>query len=88
MWMAITRRTTEGKVIYPEERVDRRTALKMYTIWAAYLQFSEKEKGSIEPGKFADLVITGRDFLSCPEDEIRNIEPLTTIIGGRVEYQR
>lgn len=88
MWMMVTRRTTAGKVIYPEERVDRQTALKMYTIWAAYLQFSEKEKGSIAPGKFADLVVIDRDFLMCPEEEIRQIEPLTTIINGRAEYQR
>ncbi len=88
MWMAITRRTREGKVIYPEQRITREEALKMYTVWPAYLQFSEKTKGSIEPGKLADLVVIDRDILTCPEDAIRSIQPLMTIIEGKVVYQR
>jgi predicted amidohydrolase YtcJ len=84
MWASITRRTREGEVIYPQEKVTRQEALKMWTIWAAYLQFGEKTRGSLEVGKFADLVVIDRDFLRCPEDEIRAIEPLATIINGRV----
>ena len=51
MWASITRRTREGEVIYPQEKITRQEALKMWTIWAAYLQFGEKTRGSIEPGQ-------------------------------------
>ncbi len=84
MWMTITRRTTEGRVLFPEERVTREEAIRMWTTWAAYLHFSEKEQGSIEPGKLADLVVIDRDILSCPEDEIRAIQPLMVILDGRI----
>ena len=83
MWMAITRRTTEGKVLYPEERVTREQALRMYTTGAAYLQFSEKTRAArIEPGKLADLVVIDRDILTCPEDDIKRIQPLATLVEG------
>lgn len=86
MWMSITRRTTEGVVIYPEEAITREEALKMYTIWAAYQEFSEKLKGSIEKGKLADFVVIDRDYLRCPVEEIRNIEPLLTVVEGKPVY--
>jgi predicted amidohydrolase YtcJ len=88
MWIAITRRTMQGEVIYPEERLTRQEALKMYTAWAAYLQHSEKDRGSIEVGKLGDVVVLDRDYLTCPEDDIRKIEPVMTIVSGRVVYSR
>lgn len=84
MWMMLTRRTTEGKVLFPEERITRRQAIRMYTRDAAYLQFSEKERGSIQAGKLADLVIIDRDILSCPEDDVRRIQPVATLVEGVV----
>lgn len=86
MWMSITRRTTEGVVIYPEEAITREEALKMYTIWAAYQEFSEKVKGSIEKGKLADFVVIDRDYLRCPVEDIRKIEPLMTVVAGKPVY--
>jgi predicted amidohydrolase YtcJ len=83
MWTAVTRKTRFGEVVGPEERITREQALRMYTEWAAYLQFAEKERGSIEPGKFADLVVLDRDYLTCAEDDIRRIEPAQVIIGGK-----
>ena len=88
MWMCITRKMRDGRVFYPEERISREQALRMYTVGAAWMQFAEKDRGSIEVGKLADLVVIDRDFLTCPEDEIRSIEPVMTIVGGRVVYER
>ncbi|HEU0120086.1 MAG TPA: amidohydrolase [Bryobacteraceae bacterium] len=86
MWMAITRKTREGKLIYPEEKISREQALRMYTNGSAYLQFSEKSLGSLETGKLADLVVIDKDYLTCPEDEIRHIQPLATVVNGKVVY--
>ncbi len=88
MWTAVTRKTTSGTVLHPEERIGRDEALKMYTIWAAYKQFSEKAKGSIEPGKLADLVVIDRDYLTCPEDQIKEIQPVMVVLDGGIAYRR
>lgn len=87
MWTAVTRRTVRGNVLYPEEKITRAEALKMHTIWAAYLQFEENFKGSLEKGKAADMTVIDRDYLSCPEDQIREINPVMTIVGGRISYR-
>ncbi len=87
MWMSITRRMADGRVFHPEQRITREEALRMYTTGPAYLQFSEKTKGSIEVGKLADLVVIDRDYLTCPEDEIQSIDPLMTMIDGRIVYR-
>ena len=86
MWMSISRKTREGKLIYPEEKITREQALRMYTNGSAYLHFSEKTLGSLEPGKLADLVIIDKDFLTCPEDDIRHIQALATIVDGKLVY--
>lgn len=86
MWMAVTRRTADGRVLGPEQRVTREEALRMWTINGAYGTFEEKIKGSIEPGKLADMVVISKDYLTCPEEEIKDIEALATIVGGRVVY--
>jgi predicted amidohydrolase YtcJ len=86
MWMCVTRKTREGQVFYGDERVSRQDALRMYTTGPAWLQFDEKTRGSIEVGKLADLVVIDRDYLTCPEDEIRDIQPVMTITGGRIVY--
>jgi predicted amidohydrolase YtcJ len=88
LWTQVTRLTTAGKVMHPEQKITRAEALKTHTIWAAYLQFAEKERGSIEPGKLADLVVIDRDYLTCPESAIREIQPVMTVIDGRVVYRR
>jgi len=88
MWMAVTRRTTDGAVLNPEQKITREQALRMWTLNAAYLSFDEKQKGSIEPGKLADLVILSKDILTCPEDEIREAEAEATIVGGKFVFSR
>ncbi|MEK7408857.1 MAG: amidohydrolase, partial [Acidobacteriota bacterium] len=88
MWMTITRRTADGAVLNPEQSIRREEALRLWTLNAAYLSFEEKIKGSIEPGKLADLVIISKDFLTCPVEEIKDIDALATVVGGREVYRR
>jgi predicted amidohydrolase YtcJ len=88
MWMAITRRLADGSTLHPEQAVTRLEALRMWTLNGAYLSFEEKIKGSIEPGKLADMVVVSKDFLNCPEDEIKDIEALLTIVDGKPVYER
>ncbi|MEJ7609231.1 MAG: amidohydrolase family protein [Bryobacteraceae bacterium] len=84
LWSSVTRLTTAGKVLRPEQRISRENALRSYTAWGAYLQHVEKDRGSIEVGKLADLVVIDRNYLTCPESEIRAIQPTATVIGGKV----
>jgi predicted amidohydrolase YtcJ len=88
MWIAVTRQTDRGEVLHPEQKITREEALKTHTIWAAYMQFAENERGSIEPGKLADLVVIDRDYLTCPEDEIKAIEPQVVIVDGKIAIQK
>ncbi|MDQ6678639.1 MAG: amidohydrolase [Acidobacteriota bacterium] len=88
MWIAITRKMIDGNVLNPEQRISRLEALKMWTWNGAYLSFEEKEKGSIEPGKLADFAVISKDFVKCPEDEIKDIETLLTVVGGKEVYDR
>jgi len=88
MWMAITRRTADGSVLNPEQGIRREEALRLWTLNAAYLSFEENLKGSIEPGKLADMVVISKDYLSCPVDEIKDIEALLTVVDGREVYRR
>jgi len=89
MWVTITRqaRWYEGK-LHPEEALTREQAIRFYTTNNAYLQFKEKEIGSIEPGKFADLVVLDTDLLTCPVDDIRNTQALRTYLNGKLIFSR
>lgn len=86
MWSCITRKTKRGTVFNPEQRISREEALKMYTINNAYASFEEDVKGSIEPGKYADLVVLSSDILTCPADSIRTIRPVLTMVNGDPVY--
>ncbi len=84
----VTRRMKNGKTFYPEQRLTREEALRAYTRNAAYAAFEEDLKGSLTPGKLADIVVLSRDILTVPEDEIQKAEVLFTIVGGQVVYQK
>ena len=86
MYVAVTRRTESGRVIGLEQRVSREQALRMATIDAAYLSFDEKRKGSIEVGKLGDLVLLSDDLLTCDAERIKDIQPLATVVGGKVVH--
>lgn len=86
MWSVITRTTEQNSVILPSEAISREEALRMYTINNAHASFEESIKGSIEPGKLADVAILSDDFMDCPVDKIKDIKADVTIVGGKVVY--
>jgi len=71
---------------HPEQALSREQALKMFTIWAAYAAFEEKEKGSIEVGKLADFTVLSQDIMEIPEPEILKTRCEMTIVGGEIVY--
>lgn len=76
MYCAVTRKDEHLKPEggwHPQEAMTREEALRSYTNWAAYAAFEEQLKGSIEPGKLADFVVIDRDYMKCPEEEIKDI---------------
>jgi hypothetical protein len=68
--------------------MSREEALRSYTWSNAYAAFEEKVKGSLEPGKLADITVLSRDILTVPEDEIAATGVVYTIVGGKVAYER
>ena len=72
--------------VFEEPGISREDALRMYTINNAYASFEEKQKGSIEAGKFADLVVLSADLLTCAKDSIRLIKPILTMVDGKIVY--
>ncbi len=84
----VSRRLADGSVFLPDQRLSRLDALKTYTINAAYAAFEEDIKGSLSPGKLADITVLSKNILTIPEEEIPTAEVLYTIVGGRVRYRR
>ena len=80
------RRDKNGKVHAPGERIERERELKVLTTWGAYYLLKEKVLGSIEPGKFGDLIVIDRDYLTVPQEEISEIEVLATMVGGKFVF--
>jgi predicted amidohydrolase YtcJ len=76
-----------GEGWHPEQAVSREQALKMFTLWSAYAAFQEKDKGSIESGKLADLTVLSSDIMKIPEPEILKTRCLMTVIGGEIVYE-
>jgi predicted amidohydrolase YtcJ len=87
-YASVTRKTATGEAFYPEQRMTREEALRSYTINNAYAAFEEKIKGSITPGKLADIVVLSKDIMTIPEDEILTAEVLYTIVGGEIRYRK
>jgi len=84
VWIAVNRRTSGGRLLGAEERIDVEDALRAVTIDAAWVLGEDHLKGSISNGKFADFVVLSEDPLSVEADRIREIEVLATVLGGRL----
>jgi len=85
---AVTRRLADGSTFFPEQRMTREEALRSYTLDAAWAAFEEDLKGSLTPGKLADVTVLSVDILTVPEEEILGARVLYTIVGGKVVYAR
>ena len=88
LWTSIARRTElKDTQMGTKQKISREEAIKLYTMNGAYLTFEEDIKGSLEPGKLADMIVIDRDILTCPEDDIKDIKVLTTYLGGEVVFE-
>ncbi len=87
-YASVSRRLKDGTVFFPDQRMSRMEALRSYTINAAYAGFDEAIKGSLTPGKLADVTVVSKDLMTIPEDQILSTQVLYTIVGGKVAYAR
>jgi hypothetical protein len=85
---SVTRLTADGTAFFPEQRMTREEALESYTLAGAYAAFEEGSKGSLTPGKLADIAVLSRDIMTVPDEEILDARVDLTILGGRVVYRR
>ena len=88
LYAAITRKGASGRVFGIDEAVSREDAIRMYTRDGAYFTWEEKQKGTLEPGKFADLIVLDRDPLTVPENELLATQVDLTVVGGAIVYER
>ncbi len=85
---SVSRTLVDGSRFYPAQRMSRLEALHSYTLANAYAAFEEHLKGSLTPGKLADITVLSQNILTCPEEQILDTQVLSTIIGGEVVYTR
>ena len=87
IYSAVTRLTSSGQILNPSERLTANQVLKMYTHNAAYASHEEKIKGSITPGKLADIVILSKNPTLVTPEEIKDIKVQMTVIGGKIVWE-
>ncbi len=85
---AVTRKGASGEVYGPEERIDIKQALRLYTYGGAWLNFDDKIKGTIEPGMLADLVVLNENLLTAAPERILGTQVDITVLNGKIVYQR
>jgi len=87
LYWLVTGKTIGGAALYPEtNRLERMEALRLYTVGSSWFSGEEDTKGAIVPGQLADLAVLSADYFSIPEDEIKRIESVLTMVGGKVVY--
>jgi predicted amidohydrolase YtcJ len=85
-YATVSRRLSDGTVFFGDQRMTRMEALESYTINNAYAAFEEDIKGSLTPGKLADIAVLSRDIMTIPEEDIPGTEVVYTIVGGEIRY--
>jgi predicted amidohydrolase YtcJ len=88
MYTAVTRKSSSGQVVGPEEAISVMDAIRVYTINGAYLSKEEAIKGSIEPGKLADMIVLDSDITEIPSEKIKDVNVLKTFVGGKIVYEK
>ena len=88
MYVMVTRKDPNGKIYGAAEAITREQALRLYTSAASRYTFDEARKGTIEPGKLADVVVLSADYMAVPEEQIKDIKADLTMVGGKVVFQR
>ena len=91
LYAAVTRRTLDERNPggwVPEQRIGVEDALRAYTAAGAYASFEEGEKGTLEPGKLADLALIDRDLTQVPPETLREARVVLTVVGGQVVFER
>jgi len=87
MYLMVTRKDPRGVVYGADQKVSREEALRLYTNAGPYLTFEEDRKGAIAVGRLADMVVLSADYLTVPDEQIKDIVALQTIVGGKVVYE-
>ena len=85
-WLLVDSKNAGGAQRGPEQTPTREDALRAYTIGSAWFSFDEGKRGSLEPGKLADLAVLSKDYMTVPLDQIESIESLLTMVGGKIVY--
>jgi predicted amidohydrolase YtcJ len=88
MYIMVTRKDPAGQVYGASEAIGREQALRLYTSAASRYMFEETRKGTLEAGKLADLVVLSADFMTVPDDQIKDITADMTMVGGKIVFQR
>jgi len=87
LYWLITGKTVGGLSLYPQEnRLDRKEALKLYTLGSSWFSTEDGKKGALAPGQLADLAVLSGDYFSITEEEIKRLESVLTILGGKIVY--
>jgi len=85
-YASVSRKLKDGSLFYPDQRMSREEALRSYTMNNAYAAFEDDVKGSLTPGKLADITVLSKDIMTIPEDDIPSTQVAYTIVGGKILY--
>ena len=91
LYAAVTRATLDGRRPggwIPEQKLSLEEALRAYTLGSAYAEFQERDKGTLAPGKLADLAVLGEDPFAIPPERLKDVKVELTLVGGRIVFER